>query len=362
MAQERGQLPYWQIGPEPSAVIGAEGRPETEFSRIVGVTRMPSGNIVVANAGSLELRFFSPSGEYLRSLGGRGAGPGELRTMTRIFRGGDSLLVFDGPFGGSWLHAFSESAGFLTRTTLRTATERLAPLRRFASGRFLSARSGARPVDARPGVLIRDSIQLGVYTPGDPGTVVWVGTFPGITLLAFAPYTPPPTPRLARYPYGSQTVYEVSGDRLWLGDSHRLELTVFDATGRVVVRPRLPLTQRPIDQARLNRVTRREVAAAADEDEKARLNALRDAASRESSAPLFSRLVAGPDGEMWVELFREDLAAPGVFLVLSPSGAPVARARAPARVQFFEIGQDYALGVRTEDDGVERVIMYGVRR
>jgi hypothetical protein len=52
--------------------------------------------IVVASAGSNELRFFSPDGEFLRQAGREGGGPGESRALWSVSRyRGDSLVAYD---------------------------------------------------------------------------------------------------------------------------------------------------------------------------------------------------------------------------------------------------------------------------
>jgi hypothetical protein len=52
--------------------------------------------IVIANAGTSELRYHDARGSWLRSVGGQGEGPGEFRTLTNIWRmRGDTLLAWD---------------------------------------------------------------------------------------------------------------------------------------------------------------------------------------------------------------------------------------------------------------------------
>ena len=69
----------WLIGEAPILSIGAlEGNPAYELYQVRDAARLPDGRIVVANAGSGELRVFDPSGTHLASWGGRGEGPGEF--------------------------------------------------------------------------------------------------------------------------------------------------------------------------------------------------------------------------------------------------------------------------------------------
>ena len=74
-----------------SATRGAE-----LFSELTGVTRLVGGEVVVLEGSLSELRFFSEDGEHIRTIGGRGEGPGEFgRAVSFIRLAGDSLLVRD---------------------------------------------------------------------------------------------------------------------------------------------------------------------------------------------------------------------------------------------------------------------------
>lgn len=70
------------------------------FDNIVNAVRLSNGTIVVANAGTRELRFFDSSGRFLYAQGRQGEGPGEYRTLTGLWRmGGDTLVAYDRSLG-----------------------------------------------------------------------------------------------------------------------------------------------------------------------------------------------------------------------------------------------------------------------
>jgi hypothetical protein len=100
------------LSPEPELIIGHEGaEPAYEFFRIVGVAHLIDGTLVIANAGTVQLRFFDSDGQFLRSIGQRGEGPGEFMNMRGLWlTGGDSLAVWD---GGSSLSLFSPDGEFV---------------------------------------------------------------------------------------------------------------------------------------------------------------------------------------------------------------------------------------------------------
>jgi 6-bladed beta-propeller len=70
-----------RLAPTPALVIGIQGGPMYEFDRVAGSARLHDGRIVVADGGSSSLRFFDSTGIFLKSVGGRGAGPGEFQSL-----------------------------------------------------------------------------------------------------------------------------------------------------------------------------------------------------------------------------------------------------------------------------------------
>src|SRR5690606_28349256 len=89
--------PELMLNPEPILTIGEmEGAEEYEFHNVNHATRLSDGTLVVANGGSLELRFYDSTGRHIRSAGRRGSGPGEFEAITYLRSlAGDTLLVHD---------------------------------------------------------------------------------------------------------------------------------------------------------------------------------------------------------------------------------------------------------------------------
>lgn len=87
----------WRMSDEPILEIGVlEGQPEYQLFQVRGAIRLSDGRIVVANAGSHELRIYDPRGRFLTSVGREGSGPGEFRALGSLDRlGSDSLITWD---------------------------------------------------------------------------------------------------------------------------------------------------------------------------------------------------------------------------------------------------------------------------
>lgn len=81
----------------PTVSIGEEdGGEEYLLASVSGARRLSDGSIVLANARSWQLRWYDANGQYIRSAGRQGEGPGEFRQPYTLFRlDGDTLLAGD---------------------------------------------------------------------------------------------------------------------------------------------------------------------------------------------------------------------------------------------------------------------------
>ena len=64
---------------EPAFTIGsADGEDPYLFGTIKGIDADSNGNIYILDSQASEIRVFSPTGQYIKTIGSRGAGPGEI--------------------------------------------------------------------------------------------------------------------------------------------------------------------------------------------------------------------------------------------------------------------------------------------
>jgi hypothetical protein len=69
----------WFVASEPELTFGTEeGDENLQFYRVFSVIQLSSGNIVVSNSGTHELRFFDLNGNFIKSTGQNGRGPGDF--------------------------------------------------------------------------------------------------------------------------------------------------------------------------------------------------------------------------------------------------------------------------------------------
>ncbi|HET7583672.1 MAG TPA: hypothetical protein VFK13_02135 [Gemmatimonadaceae bacterium] len=362
--QRSSALPEWSLSPTATLRIGTEGDTTTEFLQIRGAVRMPSGNIVVADGGTQQLRVFTPDGHFVRSLSRRGGGPGELQSVARLQRVGDTLLSVDQVFMTPSVNVYTDAAGFSARITLRpdNAPLGLGALQRLASGALLVESQPFKAMTAvTPGNAWRDTVTLGVLHLSDTPHVSWLPPREGYSIHAYRDPALPGGGSSLLNTLSPKLVYGVAGDRIWIGDSGTGDIELVDSSGVTRSYVRLPVARRPFSKDALQRAEQRALAAA-DSPQRLSIRALYEEAPRPEQVPLFTSFVPGPDSEMWIILFNEDGGAPQAVIVCDSAGRAIARATIPAHTRLTDVGSRYVLGVETDELGVERVVQYALTR
>ena len=358
-------LPRWTLSAAPTLRIGDESNPNTQFLRIGSVMRMPAGEILIANRGTSELRLFSTAGTFLRSLSRAGQGPGEIQALGAIYRSRDTLFASEFAPNASRLHVFTVGEGYRTRMPIRpsNAPGGVSLIARLSSGEFLVQSGEWRAVTPVARLVSRDTAILGILRGGVTGSVQWIDTLPGNTFLGYLSPTLRDGVGYTRFPLGASVVGGASGDRVWIGESESGAITIRDATGGSVGTVQMPVRPRPFVDAALERAKVRALASASNPNMKARSENIYDRAFRPRTAPVFSSFIPVGADQMGVELFEEEeTSVPRSLIIFDRSGKPVAGLIIPANVVLHEIGGDYALGVETDGDGVERVVQYRMAR
>lgn len=88
----------WQLDPEPTLTLTSDRLPEGhELNGIYSALELPDGSLLIANSGAHELLLVDSLGQYLRTIGRSGQGPGEYSDNLQLFHGaGDTVVVYDG--------------------------------------------------------------------------------------------------------------------------------------------------------------------------------------------------------------------------------------------------------------------------
>ena len=360
----------WRLSEKPILDIGGGTGADNELGRIADLTRLSDGRIVVADRSSLQLRFYDAAGRHLKSVGGKGQGPGEFREFDAITRlAGDSIAV-EMPRMAT---IFSPSGTFVRNVQFGPFPEGVLQIPLvMALGRFdngtavvMDYPQGRRgPVGARRWV---DSSSL--FLVDRTGAVVRpLGTAPVVVFVAGATHPSP-------LDFGPQAPHASSGRAIYLGFTDQYAIRVYDSDWRlerIIRRAWTPrrLTGRDIDtyvDGWMQMWSRK-----AGAERQAERSQMREGAYPEF-LPAYSAILATPTGEIWVR--EPDLTgAPGCWCLAGLSTVPskwsvfdgggrwLGDVEMPPRMIPLEIGADYVLGRSLDADDVPHAVMYRLDR
>lgn len=322
---------------------------------VTSAARTPNGGVVVANAGTGELRWFDASGRPAGRVGRKGGGPGEFQHITWVgILPGDSVAAWDPLLRR--LSIFGAD-GRLGRVVPIAARGPLATMVGTLDGDLLLAtRINAEP--ARGTLVWRDSLLL-LRVPLQGGVPDTVGTFPGTEWYADATGN-----RVQTRPLGKQTVAAVAENTFYVGTGDGYEIGVYGADGTPrgkMRKPHQPLRIGPRDrEAFLGEVV--QVGGSA-QDRQERTRMLADAPFPESMPP-YTSLSTDVEGNLWVREMQRPGTTPETsrWSVFNPGGDWIAVVRGPARFKAFQIGPDWVLGTQTDTDEAERIRIYRIRK
>jgi hypothetical protein len=354
----------WTVDQKPIVRVGgADGQGPAELAQVLGVARFADGRVVIADGGANELRFFSATGQFIRAVGRVGAGPGEFSNgILLMYRSGDSLVVHDRSvrlqvFGGdgtllrsyarppmpgrsvsSWLGMLSDGTGVVqgvdpiidTVSAQSTATATL----------------GLRAASATEA---RAFTQIPVFE-----RVRKNGRAVGLFL-------------------GAVSRVAVMGERLCAGYTLRWEVRCFDRTGKLATRTVRDVHPGSVTPADIQEF-KKAYAAANKTRNPDSLRMSMDMLQFAEQRSAFGRFVPSTTGELWIGPFvvlesiipgRRGTAAPDkptVWSVIGPDGTWSADVTLPARFSLLDAGRDYVAGIELDDDDVESVVVYPLRR
>jgi hypothetical protein len=350
----------WSVDEAPLLEIGVEnGPPEYLFSQVEGALRLPDGRMVVADAGSREIRFFDADGRFQSTSGRRGDAPGEYRQIIALGYGpGDSIWVFD--YGNRRFTVLTGDGEVARTLTLDPTLANVSAVGRLADGSFVvrefwsAAGSDAAAIQLGLG---RDPAAVARYAPDGArmdtigvflGREVYIGTEDGRGVMS--------TPLFA---HGTSAA--VHANYVFVGDQENFEVGVYTADGaqhRIVRLADLDL-----------RVTRDDIERAVEErlasvpaERRTRMRAQLDAMDVPAARPAYGRLLVDSEGALWVGDYAPYPEDPVLWRVFDAGGRLVTALHVPERFRVFDIGADWILGVWRDDFDVERIRLYRLRK
>ncbi len=354
----------WHLSLEPVVDIGGGDAEENQLFRVAGATRLSDGRIVIANGGSMELKFYAPNGVHIFNAGGTGGGPGEFQSLGWFYRlGGDSLIVHD--FRQRRTSILDANGAFGRSFQLQATTDMLrpAPAGAFQDGTFL-VREGGFAIGARGPTRI-ERPEEEVFRYDASGAVLHtLGSYPGIEFV-IAPsggVRPNGERVIGRSPqhFGRSTAFFVHGDHLYVGDNATYEVKVYSLDGELdlLIRKQhahVAVTQDDIEALRSETLARMRT----DEVRRRVRQALRERPAAAATMPAFAPEIQIDEvGNLWVQQYNRPKDKVPRWTVFDQDGVLLGSLTFPVAFSPLDIGPDYILGVWRDADDVEHVRMY----
>jgi hypothetical protein len=358
------------VGPTPTSVIASTtDAGDLRFASAAWATRLASGDIAIADLTDATVRIVGVDGALKRSLGRRGAGPGEYRLPVWVGRcANDSLAVWDAT---ARLTTYSPAALANESPATRQIADAASSLSASCSAngevalvKGMQPRrdippvlSGENPNGGQYNVVQMSAALIGVNAQGTVRTAreqmsqgQWVlgrlspqGGMGGV-------------PR----PLAPTTTFAYSGNTLVIADAASGEVNGVDAAGGEVFKFAATGTPRPAARDDYERAATTAVALVPAQARDAAAAFLRSVQIPEQ-LPHFTRVLVDPSGLLWL-VVSPDGAAETRFRVYRANGQLVSEPRISSELIVFEVGANYLLGKRSNADDEDEIVMYRVTR
>ncbi|MYA63246.1 MAG: hypothetical protein F4Y21_01090, partial [Gemmatimonadetes bacterium] len=343
----------WRFGEQPSLSIGSVDSGEAdELFRVQDATLLADGRIMIANAGSSEIKVFHTDGSHSGTWGRQGEGPGEFSSGPD----GVALWLADSIAvpGGRRVSLFDLDGNHGRDVALDATRSNVLDL--LPDGRIVSMGSLLlnRRTMGSPDLVQYDTEWSVLDTDGAPhaslgeflATEEWVWSFPD----GSTGENP--------YPFRRDTRGAVWGNLVAIGAQDSYEIRAFAADGSLVRIVRRDWDPRSPTQADLEEHVARAYAHLPPEARSRALTMFKDMPLTDSY-PAFEEIVGDRAGYLWVREYRMFGEGDAVWTVFDPEGRIQGLVETPPGLTVFEIGEDYVLGLGEDELGVEYVQVWG---
>lgn len=354
---------HWELEPSPLLDLGLRVSEPFVFGGIQALGRLSSGSIVVIDNTPPFVRLFSSDGDFLRSTGISGDGPGEFRRPASVgILPNDSLAVYD---AGSH------------RLTILTADLDLADTRQVSNeGRrpgYSLNQIGDTLFVENAGMSSRDLLPLGtgLHRPlrsirliGASGEVQ--GTLDGVPVGDVSLRDGRIGPPL----FGKLTLLDGYEGKVVLGFAEEMEIEWRTPSGRVTQIARIfDGVNRTVSESDISKEVDRYLEVFGTSANRS-LDATRQEMlqrPRMDTKPAYSHLLVDTDGYVWLgeyvsNPFLVPPSPPEAWHVIAPDGSWATTLQLPARFLPFWIDSEMVLGVARDQWDVETVVAYRLVR
>jgi hypothetical protein len=370
----------WTLADTPFVQIGSAGGsdPAYELDQVRGPVRLSDGRLVIANAGSNEIRFYGSDGVHLRTSGRAGSGPGEYQSIMGIWLGpADSLLVgeiFNRRLtvldsAGNAVRTFSLGGAGGTLAPTDGKVEMAIPTGWAGDGTVLGAAQTFVINQQRSG-RYRDSFPMIQYGP-DGATRDTLGRFPGLEMeqmtLTFGGQTMS-TP--TEVPLGGRTVVAAGRDRIFVAQNLAWEIEIRDVSGKLLGLARAAAEPTPITPSdvtadrkqRLELVEGMPQMRGVPDVIKNQVTARINEATYPEAMPYFVNLLVDAEGNLWAQLGSSPAVPRQQWAVLDPRGQWLGTITMPEDFTPTFITAEGVYGLWRDQDSVEHIRGYALQK
>lgn len=350
--------PQWGISQEPALAIGVlEGDPDYQLYQVRDAVRLADGRIVIANGGTHELRWYGADGQFIRSAGGEGGGPGEFEGMGSLGRyGTDSLMVYD------WRHrrvSVFDTAGAFARSFMVDLGSGTFPnvVGQTEDGRLLVSSGATFGGESEAGLDRRSQTYWVVGPDGEirdslgtfEGAEYWVKREGGRMAVTSRAFT-------------ARSVVELAHAFYYVGHTGRAELALRRIGADSVVRlVRWPVPDAPVTAEHITEYERERIEGA-EERWRDMQRELLEGMPYPDRFPSFGTVRLDPTNHLWVRQYEPPGEGAAPWWIFDPDGRLLFELPAPDGVRVVDIGRDYVLGIYEDEFEVEHLLMYDLER
>ena len=359
----------WTLSEEPELSIGAvTGAEEYLLSGVWRAVRLSDGDIVLGEWTSGEVRRYDRRGTFVWRAGGDGEGPGEHRML--FFVGAlaaDSVVTFD--VGLQRVQIFAPGGEVARVLPVEAPWAGARPASVIGvSGRRLAMTFADGSQEMPEGIVRWPGIRIATLSLDD-GTVVKVLDVPGNeqlieqqegTAVSFSGYT-----------FGKGPKFAGMAGRLALVDTEVFSIrsvSLGDGSTTRILRRDEPVREVTSDdvEAYVEWMAKRNMYGGRTEEDMEAFKPGWRKSPRAPTLPVLESIHLDAVGNLWVAPHAPHGAGVSAIDVYTPEGVWLGGVAIPPGLDLegggLEIGDDYLLGVWTDEQGVEYVRMYGLEK
>ena len=346
-----GEISELHLADEPEVRIdGAADGPGPTFARLGEGAWLPDGRIVVLDRGALRIHLFGPSGEYLRSFGSGGEGPGELKSATTVSTLADSLFVYDRSLAR--VSIFHPSEGYIRSIHVRGPYGGAPPykVRVIGEGRFAAYQWRLAPsLGEDPRLEYRRAWFSILDEQGEPlgAPVPFAYTYSAVHEQGAV------LPR----PYAARALLAVCDGRTVMGAGYRFSLSIRGLKGEALEAIRWPRNRQSVNYGGEMDSLR----PSWEERYPRYVDLIFHRELLPEHRPAIKRVRCGEQGRLWVGRFEPFHAPVRQWWILSEDSEPLGWFHLPPGARLLDADGDRVLLVEQNDLGVESLTVRQIR-